>query len=199
MVFRLFQFCAFVITLALFLWLAGAFSYFVSMQKKTTLYPDLQTDAIVVLTGGEGRIQKGLELWSQLKAPELFITGVNKTNSRKAVLNSWKGQGRLPLCCLTLDFEATTTRENAQQTRQWVDRNYIKSIRLVTSNYHMRRAIMEFEELMPDITIIKHNVISKEFGLAEPYFWFLFLQEYNKSLVRRLEIETGYELIRRNK
>lgn len=199
MVFRLFQFCAFVITLCLFLWLAGAFSYFVSMQKKPTLYPDLQTDAIVVLTGGDGRIQKGLDLWSQLKAPELYITGVNKNNSRKAVLNSWKGEQRLPLCCLTLDFEATTTRENAQQTKRWIEQNYITSIRLVTSHYHMRRAVMEFEDLIPDITIIKHNVFSKKFTPQTSYFWWLFMKEYNKSLIRKFEMVTGHEFARKAK
>ncbi|MFP4314328.1 MAG: YdcF family protein [Alphaproteobacteria bacterium] len=199
MLLRPIQFFAFSIILALFLWLGGLAGYVISIYNTHNLYPKQKTDAIVVLTGGNYRIPTGLDLWSKLYAPELFISGVHEKNTRKSILSGWVGEGRLPLCCLTLDFKATTTRENAIQTKKWVDRNDIHSIRLVTSDYHMPRALLELKTQMPNLKIIPHPVQIYQSKKGIDFSKRLLIMEYNKFLFRQFEILTGREWITRGK
>jgi len=82
-------------------------------------------------------------------------------------------------CCVTLGFAATDTRGNAQETREWAEANGIKSLRLVTSDWHMRRAATELRRQLPDdVKLIKDAVRS------EPSLWLLLI-EYHKWLVSR--------------
>lgn len=198
MVFRFLKMIAFGFLLVFFLWSAGAITYIVSTQYVEPLYPSQKTDAIVILTGDNYRIEDGLDLWSQLLAPELFISGVNEKTNRTDILSAWKGERRLPLCCLTLDFESKTTRQNAIQTARWIEKNYIRSIRLVTSDYHMPRAVLEFKAVMPDLEIIEHPVrhkLNKQYNKS----WLrLLVIEYSKNILRRLEIMTGRDWIKRS-
>lgn len=194
---RILTFFAFLFALLIFMWTAGFIAYFASVEYGRNVYTTQKTDAIVVLTGGNHRIDEGLDLWSRLFAPELFISGVNESTTRKDILQEWSGERRLPLCCLTLGFEAKTTRQNAAEVKDWAEQNYVRSIRLVTSNYHMPRAMLEFKAAMPNVRIIPHIVTQRDYPMKHKYYWWILNKEYNKSLVRRLEIMTGRQWIKR--
>ena len=85
-------------------------------------------------------------------------------------------------CCVDLGSELVDTRSNAEEARRWIERHRYKSIRLVTSDWHMRRARYEFNrQLGPSIEIIPDAV------QTEPNFMTLF-GEYNKYLLRRLSV-----------
>jgi uncharacterized SAM-binding protein YcdF (DUF218 family) len=150
---------------------------------------DSETDGIVILTGGSNRLDTGIKLLNEKKAKKLFISGVGKeTNLATLLILS----GNLPdnIAFLTdkieLGYEAKNTKENASETTKWVRENNYKSIRVVTSNYHINRSMAEFKKQMPDVQLIANPVIPDNFTLQN---WWrygsmkkLLVLEYNKYL-----------------
>ncbi len=156
----------------------------VSIFLTTPQNTEQKTDAIIVLTGGEKRIESGLELFVNEMAPDLFITGVYPSVKKRDIVKKWTQDRPLPVCCITLGYEATTTVQNATETEKWLHEKNYKSIRLVTANFHMNRALIEFKHLMPDLEIIMHPIQQPNATPAEPWFWIVSLSEYNKTLIR---------------
>lgn len=181
---------------ALFLWAAGFVAFTISIYSIKPSINTQKTDAIVVLTGGNHRIKTGLDLWRAGMAPELFITGVNESVTRFDLLSEGQQQGDLPLCCLTLGYKARTTKGNARETKEWVKANDIHSIRLVTSTYHLDRAMLEFSDIIGEkVEIIPHIVEIPDYTPESRTFWYLAFIEYNKILWRRLELMIGRDLL----
>lgn len=166
------------------LWIIGYGLYIGSVLTKTIQDETQKTDAIIVLTGGENRIDEGLRLFADGMAPELFITGVFPGVQESELIKNWDGKP-LPSCCITLGYEATTTFQNAQETKEWLkDHKDVKTIRLVTANYHMNRALLEFKHALHGYEIISHPIIQNEVNPSKLWFWIINLKEYNKTLVR---------------
>jgi uncharacterized SAM-binding protein YcdF (DUF218 family) len=152
------------------LW-AVSFLWFVAQIPTHPSQDQSPTDAIVVLTGGSGRVEKGFELWSEGLAQKLFISGVGKGVNMNEIY-SLAGQQTprssaqaTPATRIVLGYEATDTRGNAKETAEWMAREGFKSARLVTGNYHMPRSLMEFRHTMPDITFVPEPVISTLFHI----------------------------------
>ena len=174
------------ITLILLIWLGG-YVYFVM----ATLYAkpeqrNVKTDAIIVLTGGNFRIATGLKLFAEGLSTQLMITGVNEAVTEAEIRRLWKGKKTLPACCITLGHLAKTTRENANETKIWAHDKNLKSIRLVTSAYHMQRALQEFRLKMPEVKIFPHPVEKEDYAMDELKFWIITLSEYNKYILRSI-------------
>lgn len=122
-----------------------------------------QTDAIVVLTGGDLRLRSGVELMRAGKGRVLFISGVNRRVDLDQLLRSAGEKSSDWLtCCIVLGHEARNTTGNAQETEEWMRRLGYHSLRLVTAWYHMPRSLLEFRRAMPDLEIIPHPVLSEE-------------------------------------
>lgn len=174
--------------LLLLLWLGGfglfAFTSLMAAPSNT----DDTTDAIVVLTGGTHRIEEGLALFAAGRARHLFISGVHEHVSKADIENMWKGETTLPPCCLALGHQATTTTQNAQETRQWIVENGYSSLRLVTSNYHMKRAALEMRHALPDIKILLHPVTQTDLKLRNKHLWELLFVEYHKFIFRKVQL-----------
>lgn len=165
------------------IWLAGlvVFNYKINnfvIDEKT------KTDAIVVLTGGRHRLAEAVNLLDKGMAEHLFISGVQKDISLRELSKRYN----IKLSAeqeITLDKIATNTHENARETILWVKSNNIKSIRLVTSNYHIMRSLIEFRRWNTEVNIILHPVFSEKIASS---WWksvdsFCFLaREYNKLL-----------------
>lgn len=177
--------------LGLLLW-GGGFAWFVLQANSIRPYDiQQQSDAIVVLTGGEGRLDRGLNLFAGGRAPYLFITSVYAPVTEDQIRARWKGQTPLPECCIVLDREADSTAQNALMTRQWVHNMNrdehtpsVHSIRLVTSNYHMPRALIDFARILPDMTVYPHPIISDNARKKDKVYWMLLIREYHKYLFR---------------
>jgi len=150
-----------------FLWFALALPQPAELEK---------TDAIVVATGAGGRIPRGLDMLQQQQAPRMLVTGVDEDVKPREFAREYDVPARLMKCCITLGFAALDTRGNARETADWVSKQKVRSIRLVTSDWHMRRAARELEGALPaDVTILRDAVHS------QPTLWMLFL-EYHKLL-----------------
>ncbi len=130
-----------------------------------------RTDAIVVPTGSGGRIARGLALLRDEQAAQLLVTGVDANVRPEEFAAEHDASEELMDCCVTLGFAALDTRGNARETAEWVRGHEVGSIRLVTSDWHMRRAALELEStLPPQVTLLLDAVRS------EPSLWTLFLE-----------------------
>lgn len=138
---------------------------------------DERTDAIVVLTGlPGGRLERGFDLMQRRLARRMLISGVERTVKPRELIAHYHVDPGLFECCVVLGRESYDTRSNADEVAQWVARRRIRSIRLITNDFHMPRARYELgRRLGAEVTIVADAVpttmdFSRAFG------------EYNKLL-----------------
>ena len=116
-------------------------------------------DGIVVLTGRASRISDAIELLAMRRGRRLLITGVYPTTTANAIARLVPENQHWVSCCVDLDHSAVNTIGNAVQTRIWAKKNDIKSLIVVTSNYHMPRALTELAHQLPDVVLIPYPII----------------------------------------
>jgi uncharacterized SAM-binding protein YcdF (DUF218 family) len=116
--------------------------------------PTTRTDAIVVLTGGSERIESGLSLLAAGRARKLFVSGVYRGVTPLDLTRGSDISPHLVACCLVLGHVADNTEGNATETADWLRAERYGSLRLVTADYHMRRALLEFRRALPAGTVI---------------------------------------------
>ena len=141
-----------------------------------------RTEAIVVITGGKGRIERGIEVLEAGRARRLLVAGADPAVTKRDLVRRLGGHKRLVDCCVDLGSESVDTRSNAEEASRWLDRRGYRSFRLITSDYHMRRARYDFREVLGD----KYRVVPDAIR-SEPHFTILF-GEYNKYVLRRLAV-----------
>lgn len=143
------------------------------------------TDAIVVPTGGPGRVKRGMSLLERHRAQRLLVSGVDRRVRPHELADSFGVSPALIDCCIDLGREAVDTRSNAEETAAWVRARKYRSVRLVTTDWHMARARFELARLLgPNVTLIADGVPSEP-GLK------VLLTEYNKYVLRRLTAPLG--------
>lgn len=145
-------------------------------DKSTLPGPSKDSEAIIVLTGGSNRVEKGIELYELGFAPTLFISGTNPEITEETLLSHYN----LDPCCVVLDPLPLNTHENALNTVKWAKEQGLAKLILITSNYHMPRALMEFKEVFPDGFISPVTVKPKGFSFLDSYSWKIFLKECMK-------------------
>jgi uncharacterized SAM-binding protein YcdF (DUF218 family) len=139
-----------------------------------------KSDAAVVLTGGQGRVNRGLEALRRGWSERLLVSGVGREVKPHEFAAEYEVNSGLMACCVTLGYEAVDTRSNAQETAAWIARHKAKSLRLVTSDWHMRRAAMELRAAAPAGVSIFEDAVP-----TQPSLRILFV-EYHKLLARYL-------------
>jgi uncharacterized SAM-binding protein YcdF (DUF218 family) len=175
---------------------AVGFVGFLSQLRGVETKPASNADGIVVLTGGSSRISDAIELLASGYGKRLLISGVHPTNGVSDISRSLPDSQRLLTCCVDLDRSAVNTRSNASETRRWVDEQGFRSLIVVTSNYHMPRAIVELSHAMPEITLIPFVVIGDKWR-EEPWWTSgatlrLLLSEYVKYLAAEARVRLAY-------
>lgn len=179
-----------IILIAAYIWVMGLLWFITQIAQAPMDNDATVTDVIVVLTGGAMRVETGLELLARGKARTLFISGVGKGVKVSELLReAHKTTPKLPRLQtdkIVLGYEASDTRGNAEETARFMESEGYASLRLVTSNYHMPRAVYEFHATMPAVTILPSPVLSTNFRRNE---WWLFkgtaalaISEYHKTL-----------------
>ena len=174
--------------LALMLGFAG----FVWLLPSEEVALERNADGIVVLTGGASRVTDALELLAAGRGKRLLITGVNPGTTTGDIARQTVDYGRLLNCCVDLDYSALNTLGNAVQTRRWAIEHGFTSLIVVTSSYHMPRALAELAHQLPDATLIPFPVVSDRLRI-EPW-WSnsettkLVLSEYLKYLFAKVRM-----------
>ncbi len=177
-------------------WMAG-FTWFVGQIPRAVPHPQSGIAAAVVLTGGSRRLEEGLDLLGRGWAGSLFVSGVYEQVDVRTLLEIFQLQLPQLSCCIELGYAANDTRGNAIETADWAARTGVSSIRLVTSNYHMPRALFEFGLYLPDVEIVPHPVIPethqienwwRSLGTFELVGW-----EYSKFLLAHATSWIGLE------
>ena len=144
-----------------------------------------KTDAIVVPTGAVGRIDRGIALITEHQANRLLISGAAPGVRPIDLSIQYKAPIGLFQCCIDVGHEAVDTRSNGEETARWVREHGYKSVRLVTSDWHMARARMELvSALGGDVTVVDDGVPG-DAALG------LLVVEYNKLLLRRVALWFG--------
>ena len=140
------------------------------------------TDAAVVLTGGPGRIEHAIDVLKAGKAKRLLVAGVDPAVTKPDLARRIPGAKTWLTCCVDLGSESVDTRSNAEEAGRWLAKHDYKSVRLITSDWHMRRARYEFEKVLRG----RYELVTDAVR-TEPSFVTLF-GEYNKYLLRRLAV-----------
>ena len=182
---RFFRWLGLLVLVTLVLWFGGLVDF---VAKSLALRSDsaVRTDAIVVLTGGRLRLEAALQLFAAGQAKKLFISGVNQRVDRGELLRALGPLAQRAACCIVLGHEADNTYGNARETANWMQQEGYRSLRLVTSWYHMRRGLLEFARAMPQVEIIPYPVFAHRVDVGHWWSWHgpvvLMIGEYDKYL-----------------
>jgi uncharacterized SAM-binding protein YcdF (DUF218 family) len=148
--------------------------------------PPRAADGITVLTGGAARIDEAMKLLAAGKAKRVLITGVNRTTTTEELKQLASQGDQYFTCCVDIDKDARNTIDNATETSEWVALHRYGSVIVVTSNYHMPRALAELARVMPGVTLVPYAVVDNNVHLdpwwSHPGTTKLLLSEYLKYL-----------------
>jgi len=166
----------------------GGFGWFASHVAHLTTPADPQkADAIIVLTGGQSRLDAAMDLLESGKGERLLISGVHPSASRFQLQKATGGDKTLFSCCVDIDRAALDTIGNAEESAKWVENHAYGSIILVTNNYHMPRSLLEMGRLLRHARLEPYPVVNSDLGnggwLTKPEALRVLFTEYNKYLL----------------
>jgi len=170
---------------------AIGFLWFVWCVPKDEVVLGRGADGIVVVTGGASRISDAIELLSEGRGKRLLISGVHPATTSREIARLMPEYGRLIACCVDLDHSAVNTVGNAVETRLWAKARGFHSLIVVTSNYHMQRAMAELAWHLPDVELIPFPVVTEKMR-SEPWWTTesarLLLAEYLKYIFAQVRM-----------
>jgi len=149
--------------------LTGGFFRFASQIAPEEVSLERKADGIVALTGAASRIPDAIELLAAERGKRLLITGVHRATSAKEIARLTPLYAKYFSCCIDLDRSALNTFGNALEARRWAREHGFNSLIVVTSNWHMPRAIAEIAHQLPDVALIPYPVISEKVK-TEPWW-----------------------------
>ncbi|MEP6785256.1 MAG: YdcF family protein [Sphingomonadales bacterium] len=160
------------------LWALGFAAFVIFLPGPADI--NIRTDAIVVPTGGPGRIARGIEVLAAKRATRMFISGADRSTSAASIARVGSFDKRLFACCVDVGHEASNTRANAEETSDWLKGRKARSLRLVTTDWHMPRAWFELERVIGSDVRIVTDAVESDADLS------VLVREYNKYLLRRV-------------
>jgi uncharacterized SAM-binding protein YcdF (DUF218 family) len=149
--------------------LAVGFCWFAWQISDEEIQLDRKADGIVVLTGAASRIPDAIILLTTEHGQRLLITGVHRTTTAREIAQLTALNEKVFACCIDLDRSALNTVGNAIETRRWAREKGFNSLIIVTSNWHMPRAMAELERQLPDVVLIPFPVVSEKVK-SEPWW-----------------------------
>jgi uncharacterized SAM-binding protein YcdF (DUF218 family) len=164
------------------------FLWFTSRVPSSEITLTGATDGIVVLTGDSARISEAIELLADRRGKRLLISGANRGTTAAEISRLNPDFTRWIQCCVDFD-RALNTLGNAIETRRWAERRRFRSLTVVTSDYHMPRAMAEIAHQLPNTRHVAFPVMSER--LRTDHWWAsgpamrLLLTEYVKYIMAR--------------
>jgi uncharacterized SAM-binding protein YcdF (DUF218 family) len=146
-----------------------AVAYLLGFVAFVSLLPEpvrlSRADGIVVLTGADTRLDRADELLEQGLGQRLLISGVDQTTAKETLKHLIHAGPRFA-CCADMGYSAEDTRGNAQEAADWARAHRFHRLILVTSRYHMPRALREFSAAMPEIKVLPYPVEQERIDLG---------------------------------
>jgi uncharacterized SAM-binding protein YcdF (DUF218 family) len=147
------------ILLLVVLWGVGLMAFAARVASSTPARDPRVSDGIVALTGaGSVRIETAVKLLERGKAKRLLISGVNKEVNRADLQRLTHDYGKSFECCIDLGFRAADTQGNARETSAWATYHKVKTLIVVTADYHMPRAMLELRAGVPGVILRPYPV-----------------------------------------
>jgi uncharacterized SAM-binding protein YcdF (DUF218 family) len=153
---------------ALVLLLGSGFLWFIWRLPAEEISLDRNADGIVALTGGASRIADAIELLASGRGRRLLISGAYRATNSNEISRLNPDFERWVRCCVDFD-RSLNTLGNAVETRLWAERRGFRSLIVVTSNYHMPRALAELANQLPDVALVPFPVVTHR-QRAEPWW-----------------------------
>jgi uncharacterized SAM-binding protein YcdF (DUF218 family) len=171
--------------------LTAGFFWFIERLPADEVPLSGSADGIVVLTGGASRVSDALELLAAERGRRLLISGVNPATRREEILRLNPDSARVVRCCVDFDHSVNTLG-NAIETRRWAREKGFRSLIVVTSSYHMPRAMTEIAYQLPDVALLAFPVVTDKMR-AEPWWTSpgtarLLLLEYLKYIFANIRV-----------
>lgn len=142
------------------LWLGGFIWFITMLPDPAPLERGVRVDGIVVLTGGPGRVQAGLDALASGNGKRLLISGVNAELANETILKAIAGDQAAADCCIDLGRQARDTRGNATEASDWAAEQNFQSLLIITADFHLPRALIEFSREMQDVKLVAQAVDS---------------------------------------
>jgi uncharacterized SAM-binding protein YcdF (DUF218 family) len=173
------------------LFLSAGFGWFWWSLPADEIVLKRDADGIVVLTGGASRISDAIELLAAGRGKRLLISGANRATTSGEISRLNPDFERIVSCCVDFD-RSLNTLGNAIETKHWARSRGFHSLIVVTSNYHMPRAMAEISHQLPDVALLPFPVIADKLH-TEPWWtrgttMKLMFSEYLKYVVARMRI-----------
>lgn len=131
--------------------------------------PPSSGDAIAVLTGAsDARIIAGVRLSEELRLP-ILISGVHVDTTPADIARIVSVSEAEIQCCVTLGRAAASTAGNGAEVAEWARRHGMERIIVVTSEYHMDRALVELQRNMPEAELLPYAVLTTRVRPADWY------------------------------
>lgn len=171
-----------VLIVSLLVLLVGFVIFLTSLPKIRAASSMAQADAIVVLTGGGGtRIRAAAALLAKKRGERLLISGVHNTVQRREIQDLFHLTPKAMECCVDLGYRARDTLGNADEIAAWARTNNYRHLIVVTSTYHMPRALIELHASLPEADFTPFPVKASNHKGVEK--WRRIFVEYLKYLV----------------
>jgi uncharacterized SAM-binding protein YcdF (DUF218 family) len=179
------------VPMLLLLVLTLGFLWFIWHVPANEAVLDRDADGIVVLTGGASRVADAIELLAAGHGRRLLISGVNRSTNRSEISRLNPEFAPVVRCCVDFD-RSLNTLGNAVETRRWTEAKGFHSLIVVTSNYHMPRALIEIGHQLPGVALVPFPVVTDKLR-TEPWWGNmatarLLLLEYVKYMFANLRI-----------
>lgn len=137
------------------------FTWFLGLVPTAEPAPPGRADGIVALTGGASRVSDAVHLLASGHGKRLLITGVHPSAGPKDIARHVPQHERIFACCVDLDRSAINTLGNATEARRWALARGFRSLIVVTSAYHMPRAMAELGHQLPEVRLIPFPVVTE--------------------------------------
>lgn len=175
----------------------GGFAAFATHVSRLVTPSELgDADAIIVLTGGQARLDAAVDLLKSGKGQRLLISGVHPAARPVDLQRATGGDANLFTCCVDIDHAALDTIGNAQESAKWVENHAFDTVIVVTNNYHMPRSLLELKRLDPATDFIPYPVVNSDLKrknwFSDPNALRTLLSEYGKIVATSLRDLAGW-------